>query len=78
MCLQSAAFRLMQEDSLNFLKGMPPKALTALRKQVIEMVLGTDMKQVWENVEDGGGVGRAGPSIRVETGVTSLISPAAL
>ena len=42
----SAAFSLMQtEPDLNFLEGMAPKALSAMRKQCIDAVLATDMKQ---------------------------------
>ena len=42
----SAAFSLMQtEPDLNFLEGMAPKALSAMRKQSIDAVLATDMKQ---------------------------------
>ena len=44
--MQSAAFQLLKDDSHNFLKGMPPKAMASLRRQAIDMVLGTDMKQV--------------------------------
>ena len=45
---QSSAFQLLRDDSFNFLKDTPPGILTLLRKQTIEMVLGTDMKQVSE------------------------------
>ena len=42
----AAAFGLMRNDDLDFLKGLQPKVRTTLRKQVIDMVLATDMKQV--------------------------------
>ena len=41
----SAAFALLQEPSLDFMEGTPAKARGAFRKQVIEAVLATDMKQ---------------------------------
>ena len=42
----ASAFALMKDDSYDFLKGLQPKLRTNLRKQVIDMVLATDMKQV--------------------------------
>ena len=42
----ASAFGLMKDDSYDFLKGLQPKLRTNLRKQVIDMVLATDMKQV--------------------------------
>ena len=42
----SATWILMMEDQYNFLRKMPQKAIDVLRKQIIDMVLATDMKQV--------------------------------
>ena len=36
---------MLQDEQYDFLKNMPAKARESLRKQVIEMVLATDMKQ---------------------------------
>lgn len=41
----AAAFALLQRPGCNFLSGLPDKSLAAFRRQVIEMVLATDMKQ---------------------------------
>ena len=41
----SASFTLLQDPALDFLDGMSVKSRTAFRKQVIEAVLATDMKQ---------------------------------
>ncbi|GAX77145.1 hypothetical protein CEUSTIGMA_g4591.t1 [Chlamydomonas eustigma] len=41
----SSAFSLLADDQRNFLKNMPLKAREVFRKQVIDMVLSTDMKQ---------------------------------
>ena len=41
----SAAFSMLKDPSHNFLRAMPPKARSPFRKQVIEAVLATDMKQ---------------------------------
>lgn len=42
----SAAWITLTEDRHNFLRKMPQKAVDVLRKQIIDMVLATDMKQV--------------------------------
>ena len=42
----SATWILLMEDGHNFLRKMPQKAVDVLRKQIIDMVLATDMKQV--------------------------------
>ena len=42
----SATWLLLKEERFNFLRKMPQKAVDVLRKQVIDMVLATDMKQV--------------------------------
>ena len=42
----SATWLLLKEEQFNFLCKMSPKAIDVLRKQVIDMVLATDMKQV--------------------------------
>ena len=42
---QSSTFKMLQDEQYDFLKNMPAKARESLRKQVIEMVLATDMKQ---------------------------------
>ena len=42
----SATWLLLKEEQFNFLRKMSPKAIDVLRKQVIDMVLATDMKQV--------------------------------
>ena len=41
----SATWILLKEDRCNFLRKMPQKAIEVLRKQIIDMVLATDMKQ---------------------------------
>ncbi|GAX75322.1 hypothetical protein CEUSTIGMA_g2767.t1 [Chlamydomonas eustigma] len=41
----SAAWSLLNQDQYNFLQAMPQRARVSLRKMMIEMVLGTDMKQ---------------------------------
>eukprot|EP00798_Chlamydomonas_sp_ICE-L_P016252 gene16252-22428_t len=41
----SAAFTLLKDRDCNFLEKLPRKVITCLRTQVIDMVLGTDMKQ---------------------------------
>ena len=41
----SAAFSMLKDPSHDFLRAMPPKARSPFRKQVIEAVLATDMKQ---------------------------------
>ncbi|GIL91655.1 hypothetical protein Vretimale_9589 [Volvox reticuliferus] len=41
----AASFQLMNSDEYNFLRKMPNKLRETLRKQIIEMVLATDMKQ---------------------------------
>lgn len=41
----AAAFTLMKEEQYDFLAALPIKAKERFRKQVIEMVLATDMKQ---------------------------------
>ena len=45
----SATWILMMEEGHNFLRKMPQKAVDVLRKQIIDMVLATDMKQVRES-----------------------------
>lgn len=41
----AASFQLMNTDEYNFLPKMPHKAKEIMRKQIIDMVLATDMKQ---------------------------------
>ncbi|GAX75324.1 hypothetical protein CEUSTIGMA_g2769.t1 [Chlamydomonas eustigma] len=41
----AAAWSLLSVDQYNFLQAMPQRARVSLRKMMIEMVLGTDMKQ---------------------------------
>ena len=41
----SASFTLLQDPTLDFLEGMSGKSRASFRKQVIEAVLATDMKQ---------------------------------
>ena len=41
----AAAFALLKDPCHDFLDAMPPKARISFRKQVIEAVLATDMKQ---------------------------------
>ncbi len=41
----ASAFALLKDPSYDFLEAMPSKARSTFRKQVIEAVLATDMKQ---------------------------------
>ena len=41
----SAAFALLRDPSYNFLEDMPAKSKASFRKQVIDAVMATDMKQ---------------------------------
>jgi len=72
----AASFQLLNSEEYNFLRKLPPKMKDTLRKQTIEMVLVTDMKQHFaihsmfqaklqiSGSMQSGGTGSGGKSIR--------------
>jgi cAMP-specific phosphodiesterase 4/high affinity cAMP-specific and IBMX-insensitive 3',5'-cyclic phosphodiesterase 8 len=48
--MQAAAFQVLRQDSHNFLQDLQPKARALARRQIIDMVLATDMKQHFSQV----------------------------
>jgi len=48
----AAAFALLEKPEFNFLKVLPRKAFVRLRKLVIDLVLGTDLKYHFDYISD--------------------------